>query len=167
MSRFTDGLRVIPRTAWFIAVAFYLLMTTLAITVFIPSDRELSQWPAIGKIAFAYGVFLVLPLLVLLIGYVCGDAKRRGMRYVMWTWLAILVPNGIGIILYFILRDPLPQPCPNCANLVNSKFVFCPHCGAAMKPACPNCGRAIERGWSNCPECGTKLPAPASSPRVA
>ncbi len=46
-------------------------------------------------------------VLVLLIGYVYADAKRRGMRYVMWTLLAIFIPNAIGIILYFVMRDPL------------------------------------------------------------
>ena len=33
----------------------------------------------------------------LLVGYVYGDAKRRGMRYIMWTLLAIFLSNGIGV----------------------------------------------------------------------
>ena len=43
-------------------------------------------------------------------GFIYADAKRRRMRHVMWAWLA-LVPYFIGVILYFILRDPLPTPC--------------------------------------------------------
>jgi len=167
MSRFTDGLRIVPRTAWVIAIILYLGFTTLIMAAAIPSDPELKNWPLAGKIAFAYGILLIVPVLVLLIGYVYADAKRRGMRYAMWTWLAALVPNGIGIILYFILRDALPKPCPGCSTLVKSGFVFCPHCGTAMKPACPNCGRAVEHGWSNCPECGSKLPPVGSASRVA
>ena len=31
----------------------------------------------------------------------------------LWTLLAIFIPNAIGIILYFILRDPVPVPCPS------------------------------------------------------
>ena len=54
---------------------------------------------------------ILLPMFLagytLLIGYIYGDARRRGMRYVMWTLLAIFLFNGIGIILYFILREPL------------------------------------------------------------
>jgi RNA polymerase subunit RPABC4/transcription elongation factor Spt4 len=167
MSRFTDALKIIPNTARYIAAFFYVLFVTLALTVFIPGDKELRYWPVAGKIAFAFVAFLFVVGWILLIGYVYADAKRRGMRYVMWTFLAALIPNAIGVILYFILRDPLPQPCPNCARLVNSKFVFCPYCGSAMKPTCPNCGRAIERAWSNCPECGTKLPAVTAPPQVA
>jgi RNA polymerase subunit RPABC4/transcription elongation factor Spt4 len=96
--------------------------------------------------------------MILLVGYVYADSKRRGMRYVMWTWLAALVPDGIGIILYFVLRDPMPKACPQCSTAVPAKFMFCPHCGAAMQPTCSNCGRGVEPGWGNCPHCGTKLP---------
>jgi len=167
MSRFTDGLKVIPRTAWVIASVCYVGSAILALTVMIPSDKEMKYWPFAGKLAFAFGVFLFVYAWILLIGYVYADAKRRGMRYAMWTWLAALIPNAIGIILYFILRDPLPRPCPGCSTPVKSGFVFCPYCGTAMKPTCPNCGRAVEHGWANCPECGSKLPAVATTPRTA
>jgi len=167
MSRFTDGLKVIPRTAWVIASVCYVGSAILALTVMIPSDKEMKYWPFAGKLAFAFGVFIFVYAWILLNGYVYADAKRRGMRYAMWTWLAALIPNAIGIILYFILRDPLPRPCPGCSTPVKSGFVFCPYCGTAMKPTCPNCGRAVEHGWANCPECGSKLPAVATTPRTA
>ncbi|HKD63529.1 MAG TPA: zinc ribbon domain-containing protein [Candidatus Acidoferrales bacterium] len=167
MSRFTDGLKIVPRTAWVIASVCYVGFVTLALTVMIPGDNEMKNWPFDGKLAFAFGIFLFVYAWILLIGYVYADAKRRGMRYAMWTWLAALIPNAIGIILYFILRDPLPRPCPGCSRLVKSGFVFCPHCGTAMKPTCPNCGRAVEHGWANCPECGSKLPAVTTTPRTA
>jgi RNA polymerase subunit RPABC4/transcription elongation factor Spt4 len=96
---------------------------------------------------------------------VYADAKRRGMRYVMWTVLAIFIPNAIGIILYFILRDPLMKPCPGCSQVLKSGYTFCPHCGTSLLPTCPNCGRSVELGWANCPACGTKLPSP--TPRAA
>ena len=167
MSRFSDGLKIIPRTAWVIASVCYVGFVTLALTVFIPGDKEMKSWPIAGKLAFAFGIFLFAYAWILLIGYVFADAKRRGMRYAMWTWLAALIPNGIGIIIYFILRDALPRPCPGCSTLVKSGFVFCPYCGTAMKPTCPNCGRAVEHGWTNCPECGSKLPAMTTTPRTA
>jgi RNA polymerase subunit RPABC4/transcription elongation factor Spt4 len=167
MSRFSDGLRIVPRIAWIIGITLYLGFATLIMTAAIPTDPEMKNWPVAGKIAFTYGLMLFVLVLALLIGYVYADAKRRGMRYAMWTWLAFLVPNGIGIILYFILRDPLPRPCPGCSTLVKSGFVFCPYCGTAMKPTCPNCGRAVEHGWTNCPECGSKLPATTPTPRTA
>ncbi len=167
MSRFSEGLRIIPRIAWYLAIVFYIGFSTLALTVFIPGDRVIRTWPLIGKLAFAYGVFFIFVPWFLLIGFIYADAKRRGMRYAMWTWLAALIPDAIGIIIYFILRDPLPRPCPGCSAMVKSGFVFCPYCGAAMKPRCPNCGHAVEHSWANCPECGSKLPALTTSSREA
>ena len=161
MSRFGEELRVIPRTAWVIAFLAYFAFTTLIFNFALPSDPNLSKWPLAGKIAFVYGMFLLVFALVLLVGYVYADARRREMRYVMWTWLAALIPDGIGIILYFILRDPLPSPCPKCKISVPAKFTFCPHCGAALRPCCPQCGKAIEHGWQNCAYCGTRIGAAA------
>jgi len=160
MSQFREEVRVIPRTAWVIGIILYLIAATLVCFVAMPTDPATSRWPLSGRIASAYGFSLVLLPWVLLIGYVYADAKRRGMRYVLWTWLVILVPNAIGMILYFVLRDPLPRPCPHCATLARPSFVFCPVCGTAMQPTCPNCGRGVEPGWSNCPHCGGKLPSP-------
>jgi len=151
--------RVIPKTAWFLAAIFYLAIGTVILVFGIGSDPQMSKWPLVGKLAFAYGFTLFLPALILLIGYVYGDAKRRGMRYVMWTLLAIFIPNAIGIILYFILRDPLPVACPSCGRLVKSSFTFCPYCSTSLQPTCPQCGFAVERGWRHCPKCGTQLPS--------
>jgi RNA polymerase subunit RPABC4/transcription elongation factor Spt4 len=165
MSRFGEGLRIIRPPAWIVAIVFYLAMANLAFFVLLPTDPNMRDWPLISRFSFAYVVFLVLPAMVLLVGYVYADAKRRGMRYVMWTWLAALVPDGIGVILYFILRDPLPKPCPHCATLVKASFIFCPNCGTAMQPTCPQCGKGLDPKWSHCPHCGATLPTGA--PRAA
>ena len=94
---------------------------------------------------------------VLLVGYVYGDARRRGMNHVLWTLLAIFIPNAIGIILYFILRDPVPVPCPACGTPARKGHAFCAGCGTAVRAACP----AVPRSrWSRAG--GT---APAAAPR--
>jgi RNA polymerase subunit RPABC4/transcription elongation factor Spt4 len=164
MSRFTEELRVVPRAAWVIGALIYLATTTPLFLFAIPGDPQLGKWPRWGQALFVYGLMALIIPFIGLIGYVYGDAKRRRMRYVMWTWLAILVPDAIGIILYFILRDPLPKPCLGCGNLVKSGFTFCPHCGASLQPTCPQCGKGVEPSWSNCPYCGQQLP---SKPRAA
>jgi hypothetical protein len=161
MSRFGDGLRIIRPPAWIVAIVLYLGIGNLAYFVLLPTDPEMSRWSVLEKAAFSYGVFIVLPVMVLLVGYVYADAKRRGMRYVMWTWLAALVPNAIGVILYFILREPLPKPCPRCATMVQSSFAFCPSCGTAMQPTCPQCGKGLDPRWTHCPHCGAGLPSGA------
>jgi hypothetical protein len=101
---------------------------------------------------------------VLLVGYVFGDAKQRGMNHVLWTLLAIFIPNAIGIILYFILREPVTVPCPCCGTPARKGYAFCASCGAAVRAACPQCRQPIEPGWRNCTRCGVPLTPASSTP---
>jgi hypothetical protein len=157
MSQFPEELKVIPGAAWGIAVCTGLSFGLLMQFVAIPRDPKLAAWPEPFQVCFCTAMGLILFVYALLIGYVNGDARRRGMRDVMWTLLSIFVPNGIGIILYFILRDPLPRTCPKCAATVRTKGAFCPGCGAALANTCQACGRAVEPGWSHCTSCGAEL----------
>ena len=93
----------------------------------------------------------------LVLGYVYGDARRRGMRYGMWTLLAVFIPNGIGVVLYFILREPMPSYCSKCGSPAKQGHAFCPSCGANVLPSCSQCHRAGQPGWSHCAWCGAKL----------
>jgi len=162
MSRFREELRVIPRAAWVVAGILYVAFICLFVGLYVfANGPELTEMPLALKLFLLLFPPLIAFVLVALIGYVYGDAKRRQMRYVMWTLLAIFIPDGIGIILYFILRDPLPKPCPGCARRLKGGGVFCPHCGTPLQATCPNCGRGLEIGWSHCTHCGTKLPSPA------
>ena len=159
MSRFQDEMKLVPRPAFAIAMcvwlAFFLLMTLLPFRV----DPELRHWPLAGKLALSVLPGLPLFAMVLLVGYVYSDAKRRGMRYVLWTWLAALIPNAIGIILYFVLREPLLLTCTHCGAQVRPGFAFCPKCGGSLSQACPQCRRAVEPGWTHCVHCGASLTA--------
>ena len=65
----------------------------------------------------------------LLAGYVYGDAVRRGMPRIPWTALAVLIPNCVGFVLYFLLRKPILHPCPGCGRGVAPDAAFCPRCG--------------------------------------
>ena len=103
---------------------------------------------------------LALAGYTLLVGYVYGDARRRGMRYVMWTLLAIFLANGIGIILYFILREPMLDVLLPCGCGVQHGFAYCPRCGANVLPSCPSCRRVVEMGWSHCAWCGATFAPP-------
>jgi RNA polymerase subunit RPABC4/transcription elongation factor Spt4 len=145
--------RVIPFTCWVIASIVFLLAFLLLSLLF---ARE-HNVPVAILIIFPLIVPLYLAAWTLLVGYVYGDARRRGMRHVMWTLLAIFVPNGIGIILYFILRDPLPSYCSKCGAVMPHGYAFCPRCGANMLPACPQCHRVSQVGWTHCASCGAKL----------
>jgi RNA polymerase subunit RPABC4/transcription elongation factor Spt4 len=164
MSRFSDEIRIIPKGARITAMLTYLAVALAFLgAVMFGHDKGIAKMPEIGKVLMIVFPGIVLAIWVLLIGYVCADAKRRGMRYVMWTLLAIFIPDAIGIILYFILRDPLMKPCPRCAKILKPGYTFCPHCGTSLLPTCPNCGRSVELGWANCPHCGTGLSQSAAS----
>ncbi len=157
---FRKELRVIPRAAWIVACLCYAGFATLA-WFLVPTDHDMSHWPLACQLAFIFLMPLFFLALIPLYGYIYGDAKRRGMRYVMWTLLAIFVPDFIGVILYFILRDSLPGDCPSCHKSVLAKFTFCPYCGASVRPVCPQCGKTLDPAWTNCGYCGTRLPARA------
>lgn len=159
MRRIQEELKVIPRTAWVIAVAIYVAFVWLLSFVLVPGDARLSLWPAWGKATFVVGIPLFLLVYMLLVGYVNGDARGRGMRYVLWTLLAIFIPNAIGIILYFVLRDPPMRNCPKCGTTMPGGFSFCPACGTGVTQTCPACRHAVEPGWSHCPGCGKGLQA--------
>ena len=149
MNRLRQESKIIPPAAWIIALLVYGSVVALAWLI--------SPLPTFAKVLFVFAIPLILASLVLLVGYVYGDARRRGMRYVLWTLLAIFIPNAIGIILYFILRDPLPQPCPKCGAAVAARFPYCPACGTALAQTCPECRRSVESGWSHCANCGASL----------
>lgn len=165
MNRFWKEVGIVPRPAWIVALLIYLCMTIPMFFFVLPKDPKMGMWPVEGRAVFVFGLSFLLVPYIALIGYVFADARRRGMRYIMWTLLSVFIPDAIGIILYFILRDPMPKPCPGCSTLVKAGFTFCPHCGNSLQPTCTNCGRAVDYGWSNCPNCGTKLPS--SSHRAA
>jgi len=159
MSRFREELRVIPKATRVIAcIAYVVLATLILLGIRFSGDPETAHLPLAGQLALTFLVPVLLFVLVLLIGYIYGDAKRRQMRYILWTLLAIFIPDAIGIILYFILRDPLPRRCATCGGMVLAKFVFCPHCGASTQPTCPQCGKPVEPAWANCPYCAASLP---------
>ena len=157
MSRFREEMKVIPLGAWAMAILSYLAFVILAFYVFIPSDPNFIGWPGWALPLFAGVIPLFFGVYVLLCGYVYGDARRRGMRYVMWTLLAAFIPNAIGVILYFILREPLLVACRACGTQVKQGFAFCSKCGTALANSCPECRTAVQPGWSHCTKCGARL----------
>ncbi len=161
MRRFRDELKIIPFPAWLIALASFACMALVLLVVAIPQDAEMRRWPLLGSLCFSVGVSGVVLVFVLLIGYINGDAKRRGMRHVLWTFIAIFVPNAIGIILYFVMRQPVVDPCPGCGVRVRSTFSYCPNCGTQLRRACPSCRQCVEPGWKTCAYCGINLMEPA------
>lgn len=155
-TRFSDEIRIISPVAYFIAFLAFAGMQILVATVVASDPKAPPFWARECLALFGGGLLAVW---VLLIGYVNRDACLRGMSRLLWTLVAIFVPNALGIVLYFILRKPRLGSCPQCGTHVEAGFAFCPKCRYRLQPVCPQCQRGVQPGDVFCPYCGGALDA--------
>jgi len=155
-------IKIVPTWAWTLAVVvFFIAQFFFNVMV----ARHPNAPPAWARPLLGFLLGLVAGSFLLFIGYINRDAKRRGMSPVLWTIVAIFIPNALGIILYFVLRQPLRSACPQCGNALQAGFNFCPQCNYKLSPSCPQCQRVVGVNDVYCPYCGTSLrnqAAPAS-----
>jgi hypothetical protein len=149
MSRLREELGVAPRSG--VAISALLAFVAALLWVLVTD-----QFPLGARIALGAALALFIFLYGFLVSYVYGDAKRRGMRQGPWALVAALVPNALGFIAYFLLREPLLQPCGACGAKARRDFAFCPQCGSPLRLVCPACRRPVETAWGHCAHCGTK-----------
>jgi Double zinc ribbon len=173
--RFWDEFRIIPRWLIVLVIVLFLAAQVIALLVNLMVDKgqifppELQNEPALASLALAgivTGVSLVIATLIFMIAYVNRDAKRRGMNSALWTILVILfLPTWglIGLIIYLLMREPLPYNCPQCAATVGARFNFCPNCKCNLHPSCPQCKREVVETDKFCPYCGNDLKTTANS----
>lgn len=150
----TSEIKIIPAWAWALAGIGF-VGAQVAFDVFLirqPGPPPRWAMPLLGLLAG-----LVLGCFLSLIGYINRDAKRRGMSPVLWTIVALVIPNALGILLYFVLRQPLRGACPQCGNPVETGFSFCPRCSHKLGSSCSHCQRAVGVGDLYCPYCGAPL----------
>jgi RNA polymerase subunit RPABC4/transcription elongation factor Spt4 len=144
--------RIIPQWVW-------ILSGTLFVGVQVLFDVMLAQQkdapPAWARVLLGLLLGLVVGTFIAFLGYINRDAKRRGMSPLLWTLVALLIPNALGILLYFVLRQPVQNPCAKCGNAVQPGFNFCPRCSHKLNPSCPQCQRVIGSNDVYCPYCGT------------
>ena len=93
----------------------------------------------------------------LLLGYVSRDAKRRGMSVGMWMLVCLMLPGGIGAVVYFLLRQPVLSRCPNCSTRIDANNHFCPQCQFQIAPVCGICHRSVRITDVFCTQCGHDL----------
>jgi hypothetical protein len=171
-AKFREELRIIPKWLVWTCLTLYVLALLLGTVINLhnvqtgdpvfPDDTFRNQ-PGISCLALAgaiTGVSAVLSILLFTLGYVYRDAKRRGMHPGLWTLLVFILSAGyvfIGLIIYLLVREPLPYTCPQCATTVSARFNFCPNCKYNLRPACPQCQREVSDGDKFCPFCATEL----------
>ncbi len=151
MSPAPDRVSVVPTTAYVVAAMVTMFFCGIGAAL-VAADKIPPP-----MVLFIFLGAILMGGYTILIGYVYGDAKRRGMRYVMWTLLAALIPDCIGVILYFILREPMMVYCSHCGHRSKPGFAYCPTCGGAMAPTCPQCKKVVQTNWPHCAYCGTAL----------
>lgn len=155
----TAEIKIVPLWAWALAGIAFVAAQIVFNGVAIWHSRVPPAWgrAVLGLLAgVGGGCFL------LVIGYINRDAKRRRMSPTLWTIMAVIIPNALGIILYFLLRQPLGSACPQCGKSVQTGFNFCPRCSYKLSPNCPQCQRLVDASDVYCPYCGTSLSSPAA-----
>jgi hypothetical protein len=113
--------------------------------------------PRLFQIVLTFLPGTILAFLALMVGYVNKDAGQRGMNRTLWTLIVIFIPNAIGFILYFLLRNPIRVECPKCGTVVDPRVNFCPSCRYSFHPTCPQCRSTVRRGDTFCANCGTQI----------
>jgi RNA polymerase subunit RPABC4/transcription elongation factor Spt4 len=163
-TRFQDEISIISRWVFVLASAIFVCAAVLLVFV-LGRDRHAPVLAVRCLLALMMGA--VLACYVILIGYVNKDAERRGMSRFLWTLIAIFVPNGLGVVLYFVLRKPRIAHCPQCDAIVEPGFSFCPRCRTRLQPICPHCQHSVNPGDKFCPYCGEALEPSAALPPSA
>jgi hypothetical protein len=175
--RFWQEFGIIPRWLKVLLAIKYVLAMVIAISVNLAQSHnpngndmfppELRDSPLLASLALGgivTAVSLILATLIFMVAYVNRDAARRGMNSALWTLLVLVLSPGwliIGFVVYFLMREPLPYPCPQCQTTVGARFNFCPSCKCNLHPACAACKHEVLESDKFCPNCGNDLTAPA------
>ncbi|HWC16869.1 MAG TPA: zinc ribbon domain-containing protein [Terriglobales bacterium] len=151
----SEELRLIPM--WSVALAIVLFAVVQAV-VHLYLTRHQHNIPPRGFLVFwslAWGT--VIAVYTMMVGYVTRDAKRRGMNRGLWIPLVIFMPGAIGLVLYFLLRQPIMMACPQCSASVIPGMNFCPQCRFQLAPTCHQCQRTVRITDVFCGNCGENL----------
>ena len=146
-------LALIPRWAVFLAVVVFFATQYLFHEVLPHNHPQMLPM----RLIMGYSSGTAFASYVLLVGYVSRDVKRRGMSASLWMLLVVLMPGGIGAVVYFLLRQPILSRCPNCTTELSADYHFCPQCQFQMAPACGQCFRSVQITDVFCVQCGHDL----------
>lgn len=155
---FSSELRLIP--AWSVLggiVVFTLMQYVMWVVV--PSHRHHPGPPFGFRLYFNMSISALAALYVLMVGYISRDSPRRGMSTTVWMLVCLVIPSGIGAVLYFLLRQPVLSACPACGARIESAYHFCPQCAWQVAACCGNCHRTARATDLFCVYCGHDLAA--------
>ncbi|MDE3103948.1 MAG: zinc ribbon domain-containing protein [Acidobacteriota bacterium] len=148
-----DALRMIPN--WSIALAILVFAAVQVLFHHVLPHQKHDMLPMRLLMGYSWGT--AFASYVLLVGYVSRDVKRRKMTAGLWMLIVILMPGGIGAVVYFLLRQPILSRCPHCRTEIAADFHFCPQCQFQMAPVCGQCYRGVRITDAYCTQCGHDL----------
>ncbi len=157
-----DELAIIPRWSVILAVVVFAAVQYLFHGL-LPHHRP-EMLPM--RLLMGYSSGTAFASYVLLVGYVSRDVKRRNMSPGLWLLIVILMPGGIGGVVYFLLRQPILSRCPHCSTEVASTTHFCPQCQFQMAPVCGRCFRDVQITDVYCAQCGHDLAQDSTPARL-
>ena len=163
--KLSSELKLIPR--WSVALAALAFVGVQYLWwVVIPAYRHHPGPPAGIRFYFALTWSALAALYMLMIGYVSKDAPRRHMSAQIWMFVCLIMPAGVGSVLYFLLRQPIISSCPACGTPIQSDYHFCPQCACQVSAACGNCYRSARPTDLFCVHCGHDLASDSMPARV-
>ena len=118
------------------------------------------------RLMMSYSCGTLIASYILMIGYVSRDVRRRGMPASLWMLIVIIMPGGVGAVVYFLLRQPMLTRCPHCTTEIASTYHFCPQCQFQMAPVCGQCFRGVQITDVYCTQCGHDLAEDRSPARL-
>jgi hypothetical protein len=150
---FADEMRLIPR--WSVAAAVFAFVGMQYIFWVVMPDHRHHEPPPFGlRLYLALSWSALAALYMLMVGYVYRDTERRGMQARIWIIVCLVLPGGIGAVLYFLLRQPLISLCPACSTRVQSEYHYCPQCAFQITASCGRCFRGVRPSDLFCVHCG-------------
>lgn len=155
-----DELSMIPAWSVVLAIVAFAAVQYLFHVVMPHHKHELLPM----RLLMGYSWGTAISSYILLVGYVSRDVKRRSMSAGLWMLIAILMPGGIGAVVYFLLRQPILSRCPHCSTEIPATVHFCPQCQFQVAPVCGRCFRSVRITDVFCTQCGHDLaedPTPA------
>jgi hypothetical protein len=148
-----DDLSIIPTWSVILAIVVFAAVQYLFHAVLPHQKHEMLPM----RLLMGYSWGTAFASYVLLVGYVSRDVKRRNMSAKLWMLIVIVMPGGIGAVVYFLLRQPILSRCPHCTTEIAASFHFCPQCQFQMAPVCGQCFRGVQITDVYCTQCGHDL----------
>jgi hypothetical protein len=148
-----EELLMLPR--WSMVLAAMAFLSVQYLFHFVMPHHNHEMMPLRVLMGYSWGTLVAS--YILLIGYISRDVKRRGMSAGLWMLSSIVLPGGIGAVVYFLLRQPILSRCPNCRTQLTSHCHFCPQCQFQMAPVCGQCFRGVQITDVYCVQCGHDL----------